>query len=331
MLQAGIDFGVTLRIQLILPARFVVAVLPRVPAREVTVTEAKSFLNQEGSVGVQSHVVGVVPLVAECVVNEAAQKGDIASSPDRYVAVRQRRRSIEARVDANELRFAGPFRLHNEAKTHGMVLGGVATHHQDDIRIGNVSPTVGHGASSEGGGQTGHRGAMSKPRLVFVGKNSHAKAKLGKQKVDFVGVRAATNQANIREAVNQAAVRVIFFETAIARLLDQPGHPIDRLFPRDRCPSCRARSAVQRPCQPLIVDNEFLQRNSFGAECSSVDRTVRISFDVDDGGSNIARLVTQGVDNHTAAHRAIGADAVCLGRMRDLQLSGRSRCPQVQS
>ena len=128
-----------------------------------------------------AHIVGVVQVAAERVVNQAAEKGDVGAGADGYIAVRHRGGAIEARVDADQLGFALALGLHDEAEADRMVLGGIAAHHQNDVGVGDVGPAIGHGASSERGGQTGHRGAVSKPGLVFVGENAETEAKLAEQ------------------------------------------------------------------------------------------------------------------------------------------------------
>ena len=93
------------------------------------------------------------------------------------------------------LRFR--LRLHREPESDGVILRGIAPHDQNHVRVGDVGPAVRHGAAAEGGGQTGHRGAVSKTGLVLVGENPEAEAKLAQQVVDLVGVGAA---ADHREA-----------------------------------------------------------------------------------------------------------------------------------
>src|SRR5207245_4246061 len=45
------------------------------------------------------------------------------------------------------------------------------------------------------------------------------------------------------------------------------------------------------------------------------------SFDVDDGGLGVLRLVPQRVNDDAAGNRAVGTDASRLGRTRDLELA----------
>ena len=58
-----------------------------------------------------------------------------------------------------------------------MVFSRIPTHYKDHVTVGNVRPAIGHGSAAKSGGQTGHRGAVSKPGLVFVGLNSETEAK----------------------------------------------------------------------------------------------------------------------------------------------------------
>src|SRR5688572_32891271 len=114
MRKHGIDLGVTVGIQLVLPGRFVVAPFLRVPAGAMSFAEIKTFLNQERRIGMEPHVIGMVQLAAERVVNETAEVGNVTSSADGDVTVRERSRSIETRIDADQLCFPVSLGLHNE-------------------------------------------------------------------------------------------------------------------------------------------------------------------------------------------------------------------------
>jgi len=77
-----------------------------------------------------------------------------------------------------------------------MVLSGVAAHDEDHVGIRNVGPAVSHGSPAKRGGQTGHRGAVSKTGLMFVGENAEAEAEFAQQKVNFCRVGTAADQSD---------------------------------------------------------------------------------------------------------------------------------------
>jgi len=48
-----------------------------------------------------------------------------------------------------------------------MVFRGIGSGHQDHLRLFNIRNGIGHCATAECGGQTGHRGAVSEPGAVI--------------------------------------------------------------------------------------------------------------------------------------------------------------------
>src|SRR5215813_9915359 len=113
--------------------------------------------------------------------DETAEESNVRSGSNRDVHVGNGGSAVEARVDGDELRFAVAFGLHHEPKPNGMVLGGVAPHDENHVCVGNVGPAVRHSSAAKRGGQTGHRWAVSKTGLIFVGDNAQAEAKLSQQ------------------------------------------------------------------------------------------------------------------------------------------------------
>ena len=134
-----------------------------------------------------------------------------------------------------------------------MIFRGVATHDQNDIGVGDIGPAVRHGPAAERGGQTGHRGAVSKTGLIFVSDDSETEAKLAEQVVDLIGVGAAADHGGIGEAIHKASGSILNFEPRIAGGLDQPRHAFNRVIPGERIPFAGAGSAIQRLCETLIV------------------------------------------------------------------------------
>src|SRR6202022_733782 len=75
---------------LVTPARDVVLAVRRIVAGEEAVLETVGRLHQEGGVGVVLHVLVVVEVVLQHVVDEAAEVGDVRPGPDAGIDVRHR-------------------------------------------------------------------------------------------------------------------------------------------------------------------------------------------------------------------------------------------------
>ena len=111
----------------------------------------------------------MIRVVSQRVVDQATEKRDVRAGADGHVEIGNRRRAVEPRIDGDELRLPRALGFHDEAETDGMVFSRVAAHDQHDVGVGDVGPAVCHGPAAKRGGQTGHRGAVSKPGLIFVG------------------------------------------------------------------------------------------------------------------------------------------------------------------
>ena len=262
MLEARVDFRVAASIVLIIPSGFVVGLLVCVPPREVSVLERKTAFDDEGCVSVKLDVVLVVEPVLERVVNQSTEKRNVGAGTNRHVDIGHGGGAIETGVDANQFRFSTPLGFHDETEAHGMVLGRVAAHDQNDVRIGDIRPAVGHGPPAEGGGQTGHRGAVSESGLVFVGDDAETEAEFSEEVVDLVGIGAAADESNVLQPIHGAAGSVLLFEAGVAGVFDPPSHALDGVLPRDGLPLRRARCSIERPREAPIVDDEFLERDS---------------------------------------------------------------------
>ena len=101
------------------------------------------------------------------VADQPAEKGDVRARPDLHVDIAKGRRAGEARIDVDQdgavVRpgFQGP------AEGHGMALGHVRAHDEDGVGMDEI-PGKGRGtAASERDPQTGDRGGVSDPGLVF--------------------------------------------------------------------------------------------------------------------------------------------------------------------
>ena len=85
MLEGWVDAREAGTIFVVLPRRFVVRSGRLVPAREVAVLETEALRDQEGGVRVGLDVVVVIEPVRQRVLDEAAQKRNVTSGPDRNV------------------------------------------------------------------------------------------------------------------------------------------------------------------------------------------------------------------------------------------------------
>ncbi len=150
--------------------------------------------DEEGRVGVVADVVFLDAVLGKGVVDEAAEEGDVGADADLAVEVTDGGGASEARVDGNELGIAISLGFHDPAEADGVIFGGVSAHGKDDIGVGDVVPAVGHGTASEGGGQTGHRGAVSNPGLLFEWYDAESGAEgFDEEVVVLVGVGAAAD------------------------------------------------------------------------------------------------------------------------------------------
>ena len=71
----------------------------------------------------------------------------------------------------NERRAVFVARLKCPLESARMIFSRVGSHHQNDVGVLDVLPVVGHRASTERGGQTGHRGAVSNSSLmIYIGE-----------------------------------------------------------------------------------------------------------------------------------------------------------------
>src|SRR4029453_15248334 len=121
-------------------------------------------LEEEERVRVEADVVLVAALFFYRVADEAAEERDVGAGANGDVDVGGGRGAVVARVGGAELRAALPARFHPPLEAAGMVLGGVAAHREDDVRVPDVGPSVRHGSAAERGGGARHPGAGALPR-----------------------------------------------------------------------------------------------------------------------------------------------------------------------
>src|SRR5881397_3532741 len=113
-----------------------------------------------------------------------------------------------------------------------LALRRVAAHCQDDIRVGDVGPAIRHCPSSERGGQTGHRGAVSYSCLLFNRDDTEAGPEgLLDEVVVLVRVGTPADHRHGGQRVDGAPLVVLAYKLGVAGLLDQVGDAVDRPLP----------------------------------------------------------------------------------------------------
>ena len=195
VIQAPRDARLTLRIELVSPGLGVVGVVLRVVAAEDAILEVELLVAQVERVGVGDDVVLVVELVDDDVVDHRVLERRIGAGPDARVDVGRRRGAGVSRIDVDDLRavFLG---LPDPLEGHRVVLGDVAAFHQDRLAVLQVDPVVGHRSPTERGPQTGDRGAMSKPGLMFDVGQAEQPGRFLEEVTLLVGVLRAAHEAD---------------------------------------------------------------------------------------------------------------------------------------
>ena len=161
---------------------------------------------------------------------------------------------------------------------------------------------VGGAAAPERGAQTGHRGAVSYPRLVLDLDRAQGREELLDQVVLLVVERRAAEVGEAERAVDPPALVVGVLPAVLARR---------RSRARRSCPSpsrasssshsVAARAAVLDLREAVGLLDELARGRALRAERALVDRRARVALDVDE-------LAAARVDDLAAADRAVGAD-----------------------
>ena len=151
-------------------------------------------------------------VVLDGVVDQAAEEGDVGAGADLQEQIGTGRGAREARIHHDHLRVALALGFDRPLEAARMVLGRIATHDQHHVGVLDVDPAIGHRAASERWPQTGDRGAVSNPGLVFQVADPQAAHGLDDEIIEFVGVGAAAGQGDAFAAVHGAALRVLLDE-----------------------------------------------------------------------------------------------------------------------
>src|SRR2546422_8540439 len=89
-----------------------------------------------------------------------------------------------------------------------MRLSRISAVDQDEVRVLDVPPVVGHRSPSERGGQTDHRGAVSNPGLLLEVYQSQAPHQLGGEVALLGAERGASREGDAFGAVDSVAVAI---------------------------------------------------------------------------------------------------------------------------
>src|SRR6266550_5305967 len=128
-----------------------------------------------GSICIVDDVLTEEQLVLDDVSDESAKERDIAAGTDWDPDIGQRAGARETWIDMND-RGALLLRFHDPAKTDRVRFGHRRTFDQNAICLRQILLRGCSSAPAEGGAQTGHRAAVSYPRLVGYAHQSQAES-----------------------------------------------------------------------------------------------------------------------------------------------------------
>src|SRR5207249_5979575 len=181
-----------------------------VPTEEVTgpvVLLAAIFIAQNaGGIRVINNVLAKEEFVLKPVPDEPAKQDDGGTGADGNPDVCERARARETWIDVDDGRAAF-FRFHHPTKTDWMSLGHRGAFDQNAIRIGQILLRGRSSAPAERGAQTGHRAAMSYPRLIRNADHSKAESEqLSNEIILFVIEGRTSEVTNCRGVINRHVV-----------------------------------------------------------------------------------------------------------------------------
>src|SRR2546423_13362427 len=125
--------------------------------------------------------------------------------------------------------------------------------------------------------------------------------------VELVGIGTAAGPGDGFEAIDGAALRIFLDEGVVAGLFDAGGDFVEGIVPRNVFPLRATGAADLWLGQTTIIQDVLLEGSALGAKRAAVNGMVGIAFDVDDLRSDVLGAVADGVDDHAAAYRAVGA------------------------
>ncbi len=246
VLQTHVAQGAAVLAGLVFPGVFAVAEVGGVIAAEQPFGKGEAVVDDEGGVGVIDDVILLDQVVFQDVVDQAADEGDVGPRPQLGIDIGLRGGPGVARVDADQLGAVVHRPLHI-FEGDRMVFSRVGTDAEDDIRMLDVVPVVGHCTTTEGGRQTGNRSGVSYSRLVFEVADPHGAGKFAHQVAFLIIQGGGAEHRHPFVAVDDVFLAVALFglhEIAVAGFLHQLGDALHRPVPRFLFPLIGARRPV---------------------------------------------------------------------------------------
>ncbi len=140
---------------LVVPGAFVVGLGRLIEAREQSILrQLESVFDDERGVGVVDQIFVRDAVVLDGVIDEAAEKREVAAGANLTENIGLRRGAGEARVDHDRLGVAVALGLDRPLETARMVLGRISAHDQHHVGVLDVDPAVGHCPAPESWSQT---------------------------------------------------------------------------------------------------------------------------------------------------------------------------------
>src|SRR5690606_29989058 len=233
------------------------------------------------------------------------QEHDVRTRTNRCINVRNRRRTVEARIDHDQFRTIMGFGFCYPFESTGVRLGGVTTHDQDNVGILDVNPMVCHRTTAKCGGKTCHRWAVSYTCLVIECQHSCTANHLMRDITHLVAARSCGQHPGREPPVHHASFLGAPLEVGITVLLHQRRNARERLLPRDPYPGVRTWSAVLRIMKTVWAMDEINQRSTFGAQSAPIHRMVCIALDVNNIGDGIFSPIPQPIHQYATGHGTV--------------------------
>ena len=147
-----------------------------------------------------NNVLAKEEVVLDEVSDESAEKGNVGAGAQRHPDIGQRAGARKSWINMNNGR-AALFCFHDPAKTDGVCFGHGGTFDQNAIGVGQILLRGRSSAPAEGGAQTGHRAAMSYPRLVGYADHPQAESEKFSDKIVFFDIERGTAEMTDRGRV----------------------------------------------------------------------------------------------------------------------------------
>src|SRR5580692_10866908 len=319
ILQRVIGEDIAVRPDLVIPGRAVVIAPGFVIAGEQAVLVVKTFLHQVGRVGEVLRVLPLHLVVLYAVVDQPVEERDVGSLADGAVVIGHRCRTRIARIDDDQLGATIGLRLCDPLESARVRLGGIATHDDGEIRVLDVSPRIRHRSATKRWAQTGHRGAVSDPRLVVEYEHPGAAHDFQSRPCRFVGGCRGGEEAGGEPPVHRGAVGVLGDEVFVAIVLHQARDAVERIVPGDALELVGARLAHHRIFQARLGMDDVEQRGALWAQRAAIGRMIDVAFDVDDVGLLTLRKVALGIHDDAAGDGTISAGVAGFGGADELE------------